>query len=276
MVMRVLLKLLAVGALAGPVWADYTAGNLHAVAHFDANQAGTLSFGNRDLIGAYSNVTNFLGAALSQGPSENQAGNQITRLLADDITPMPGFEGQAVQEIVFSVANLNDVPVSVRARVRFWLSDGAGGVPGTYYQSGSPPGAIGFTFNPFTFSPGVTVLTGTVAGSGFTLPSGTFWAGVTFDNNVGGTGATPAQMDLFGQGIFDPPDAGTSADLAFETDAAGSFFNVGNPAGSPFNFGGTPVANFGWAFNVPEPASATLLVLVALLVRRRRRVIREP
>ncbi|HMQ15605.1 MAG TPA: hypothetical protein PKC49_06490 [Phycisphaerae bacterium] len=41
----------------------------------------------------YSNVTNFLGLASVRGGAENQAGNIITRLLADDITPDSGGTG---------------------------------------------------------------------------------------------------------------------------------------------------------------------------------------
>ena len=54
------------------------------------------------------------------------------------------------------------------------------------------------------------------------------WAGIAFDNNGGATGATAAQLDNLAQGIFSPPDLGTSADQYFVTTAAGSFA-VGQP-----------------------------------------------
>jgi hypothetical protein len=36
------------------------------------------------------------------------------------------------------------------------------------------------------------------------LPSGTFWAGITFDDNNGTTGATLVQLDNLGKGVFRP------------------------------------------------------------------------
>jgi len=203
----------------------------------------------------YSNVTNFLGQAFVNGGATLQGANTITRLVADDVTPTGAHAGLDVTQVQFSVANFNNVPVSVRARIRFWFPDGAGGGPGTYYNV---PAAVGFSFNPIAFSPGVTVLTGLLPASSFTMPGGTIWAGITFDNNNGTTGATAAEMNNLGQGLFDPPDVGSSADVFFATDLAGSFFNVANPGGGQGNFGGSPKANFGWAFlvDVPTPAKA--------------------
>jgi hypothetical protein len=86
------------------------------------------------------------------------------------------------------------------------------------------------------------------------MPTGTFWAGVTFDGNNGTTGATLANLNNLGPGIFDPPTLGSSQDQFFATNSAGSFL-ANNPAGSFFNFGGSPVANFGWAFSGTPPAA---------------------
>ena len=71
------------------------------------------------------------------------------------------------------------------------------------------------------------------------------WAGIAFDNNGGTTGATAAQLDNLAQGIFSPPEVGTSADQYFVTTAAGSFASD-NPVGTLANFGGAPPADFGW------------------------------
>ena len=211
---------------------------------------GTPETNNRFLLSVeYSNVTSFLGQGFVNGGSALQGTNRITRLVADDILPTGDNAGQDVLELVFSVANFNSVPVTVRARVRFWFDNA--GAPGTYYNV---PAAVGFSFNPLTFSPGVTLVTGTLAPALFTMPQGIaqsappFWAGITFDDFNGTTGATAAQMDLIGQGLFDPADVGFSDDVAFQTTAAGSFFTISNPAGATFNFGGDPPANFGWEF----------------------------
>lgn len=219
---------------------------------------------------AYSNVTTFSGSAFSNGGTS--AG--ITRLVADDITVDPAFQGGGfwINQITFSVFNGNATALTIRPRLRFWLADGAANGSGV-----NDPGtqlAQAFSFNP------LSVNANTVATFFFTLtpfqmmlPNGTFWAGITFDN-VGAT-ATNAQTDLFGQGIWGPPTVGSSVDTAFRTTATGSFFVQNNPAGAQFNFGGTPTANFGWVFNVtpiPEPTTIGLfgLMLVGAVPAYRR------
>ena len=227
---------------------DYPAGDLQPLT--------TYAFGspvsNPTFVEAmdYSNITNFLGLGVAQGPSALQGANQITRLIADDLTPNGVNAGASVTRHVFSVANLNQVAVTVRARTRFWFDNG--GVPGTYYNV---PAAVGFTFNPLTFQPGVTLVNGGLPANSFTMPGTTFWAGVTFDNNNGATGATPAQMDAMGQGVFDPPTIGSSNDVIFITDSAGSFFNISNPAGATNDLGSDP-ANLGHELVVDVPVPA--------------------
>ncbi len=202
---------------------------------------------------AYSNITAFTGQALPQGPAQNQAGNIITRLVADDLNFARGA-GQEVVQFTFSVANFNTVQVAARPRARFWFPDGAGGGPGTYYNGSNPPANVGFTFNPVTFNPNsVVLLTATLAPGQMLIPGQTLWAGLTFDNNTGATGATQAQMSNLGQGIFDPPTVGHSQDRFFITAIAGSFFGTNNPAGNIQNLGGNPVANFGWEFQWKSP-----------------------
>jgi hypothetical protein len=202
----------------------------------------------------YSNVTGFSGQAFAQGA----ASGGITRLVMDDLTftTNPGVSN--VTTIRFSVANLNGTSQSVRARIRFWNANGASlgaglaNAPGTYYAPGGAGTEVGFTFNPFTFAPGVTTLTGNL-GAGFAVPAGTtttLWAGVTFDNVGTTTGATDTELSNFGQAMFNPVDLGSSTNTLFETTAAGSFFTTSNPAGSALNFGGSPVANDGWEFVV--------------------------
>ena len=203
-----------------------------------------------DPLAVYSNVTTFSGQAFAQGA----ATGGITRMVMDDLTFTTDPAVGAVSTIRFSVANLNAIPHSVRARVRFWNADGASlgpglpNGPGTYYAPGGT--AVGFSFNAFTFGVGVTTLTGNVT---FTLPAGattTLWAGLTFDNVGTTTGATDADLSNFGQGMFSPVDLGSSTNTLFETTAAGSFFNTNNPAGAAVNFGGSPVASQGWEFVV--------------------------
>ena len=216
----------------------------------------------------YSDVTTFTGQAFAQGNAANQAGNSITRLVMDDLTFTTTAFLRNVTTIRFSVANLNTATVSVRARLRFWNADGpplGPGLPngpGTYFVDPVSATAVGFSFPAFAFTSGVTVLSGNL-GAGFNLPIGapiTLWAGITFDNNTGATGATLTQINNFGQGMFTPPDLGISANTVFETTAAGSFFGTNNPPGAPFNFGGAPNANMGWEL-VVTPTTPPPIVL---------------
>jgi hypothetical protein len=214
----------------------------------------------------YSNVTNFTGFGVTNGGAANVGGDNITTMVADDITPGPGLDGGTVDAFTFSVANFDASNVSARARVRFYAADGTGGGPGTLIT--------GFTFNPITFAAGaVTLFTFSNGGVPlFSIPKGSFWAGLTFDDNNGTTGATLSQLNNLGQGIFDPPTVGSSQDVAFGTNNAGSFLG-NNPAGGFFNFGGDPRANLGWEFRgtagvaaVPEPSPLLLGAFASLLV----------
>jgi hypothetical protein len=217
----------------------------------------------------YDNSTNFNGFAYSNGGATTAAGNTLTRLVADSIQTTSVGAPFSIDGFSFSVANQNAAAVTARPRVRFYLTDGTGGAPGTLVG--------GFTFNPISFTAsGVTVYSTTIAPLNFATATGAFWAGITFDDAVATTGATAAQLNLLGQGIYGPPTVGSSADSFFTTTAAGSFLGS-NPAGTVTNFGGAPVANFGWKFTSPSPVpeSGTLWMLLAglpmlgLAMRRR-------
>jgi hypothetical protein len=254
-----LIVALAAGtASASIVGGDTFAGDLHLLRSYTIGQpegSHTRAYPGA----AYSNVDNFSGASFVAGGAANQAGNTITRLAADDITPAAGFSGSNISRITFSVANLNSANVSARARVRFYNGDGTGGAPGTVLA--------GFSFNPISFAPGVSLFFFN-PGAAFNIPSGTFWAGMTFDDNTGATGATAAQLNNLGQGVFNPPVIGSSADQIFVTTGAGSFL-AANPAGATQTIPGS-VANLGWEF-VPAPGTLALLGLGGLMAARRRR-----
>ena len=246
---KLLLAALFLVVAVAPVRADEIfLGDLQVVDQFPLDAPRTT--GTAVLTPDYSNVTNFLGNGFVNAGSALQGTNRITRLVADDITPTGAHAGLSVTQFVFSIANFNATAVTVRPRVRFWFTDGTGGAPGTYYNL---PAAVGFSFNPLTIGPGVTLLSANLAPNQFAMPGVPFWAGITFDDNAGTTGISAAQLDLVGQGIFAPPTLGTSNDQFFITQAAGSFFGLANPAGSLSNFGANPVADFGWEFSVDVP-----------------------
>ena len=192
----------------------------------------------------YSDVTTFFGSASNNGGAALQGSNTITKLVADDLTATasPLHPGDPITVIRFTVANLNGVAVSARPRLRFYQDDN-GGVPGTLIT--------GFSFNPISFTAGTVATFSFNPGGAVPYAAGaTIWAGMTFDDNSGGTGATLTQMNNLGQGIFGPPDVGSSVDHIFITSAAGAFL-ASNPAGALTNFSGSPVANFGWELATP-------------------------
>jgi hypothetical protein len=196
----------------------------------------------------YSNVTTFLGIGTRNTTATLVGANTITALLADDLT----FTRNVPVNITaykFTVANFNATAVSARPLVRFYANDGAGGGPGTLLG--------GNNFNAISFAAGNVVIlnTGPLA-TPITATTQTIWAGVTFDNNNGATGATAAQLDNLGQGNYNPPDRGTSADLAFRTTTGGSFA-ASNPAGATFN--SASIDNFGWEL-VITPTAASVSV----------------
>jgi hypothetical protein len=206
----------------------------------------------------YSNTTTFSGQGYAAGGATVVAGNDTTKMVADDITVAAGDGGATVNSFTFSVANFNGVAVTAQPIVEFFNNNGAGGGPGTIIAA--------FAFNPISFTAG-SVGTFTFSGGSFVVPTGgTFFAGIFFDDNGGTTGATAAQLNLLGQGLFNPPTVGSSQDLFFQTSGPGGTAN--NPAGGFAFFNGNPVANFGWSFSgnlaTPEPGTGLLLLLAAV------------
>lgn len=218
----------------------------------------------------YSNVTTFGGQGYAPGGATSNGSFFITSMVADDLTLAAGSAGQAVTGFTFSVANFNGSAVSARPSVFFYADNGSSGAPGTLLAS--------FTLNATSFTANsVALFTDNPGSPLFLAPSsGRMWAGVVFDNS--GTAASGTQLNNLGQGIFNPPTIGSSADIFFQTTPSGSFPG-NNPPGGFGSFGGNPPANFGWRIfgdvaATPEGGSTVLFLMLGLsgLVLAQRRM----
>jgi hypothetical protein len=224
-------------------------------------QAGFLPTAQADSV-LYSNIATFTGEGYAiQVSSTDALGTIGTALIADDLHTVAGSGGAAIDSITFSVANFGTTNTTAGIGLRFYSDDN--GLPGTLLGAlnfNAIPFATGVTY-PLTYSPGTTI---------FTLPtSGNIFAGEFF-TNASAPDTTADQLNELGAGLFNPPTIGTSDDSVFQSSATGTSFLTNNPAGSLFNFGGDPVANFGWSLSgtipapVPEPSSLMLSVVAGM------------
>lgn len=202
----------------------------------------------------YNNTTTLRSAFAVGGATST---NLVTNLVADDLNPIAGSAGKNVTQFTFSVYNGAATNVLAAVHVRFYddfgtdangfVTDG----PGTYLG--------GVDYLPTSFTAGnVSLITYTAApGTAvFTIPKdNSLWAGVTFDAN--GLTTTANDLNMLGQGLFNPPTVGGSDNMFFISDNPGLFASS-NPAGSPgYAFrNGSPVANFGWRLQIATPAAA--------------------
>ncbi len=195
----------------------------------------------------YSDVTNFTGQGFANGGATLASGTTSTYMVADDIT-MVTNSTYIINQFRFSVANFNSAAVAARAKVRLYISSGTG-APSTLLAA--------YDFNPIAFPASAINVFSFSLPTPLNLTQKQIWAGISFDDNGGSTGATLAQLNLLGQGIFAPVDQGSSQDLFFETSDAGTF-TTNNPAGSYYSFNGNPTADYGWEFVSSTPLPVTL------------------
>ena len=196
----------------------------------------------------YNNLTTATGTSAFTGNYfRNAAGTTATTstpMVADDITPIAGFAGSSVSSFTFTTVNVNAAATTFVPTISFYTQDPVSGVATTLL------GAFNFSA-PVTQNAGtITTRTATIAPGAFLLPSGTFWAGVSF------SGASVAELNNLGQGIYAAPIVGSSQDLFFDGTGSAPLMPTSNPAGTLSYFGGSPAANFGWSFSVAAPTPA--------------------
>jgi len=129
-------------------------------------------------VNVYNNLTSAAGASTFTGSYfRNAAGTTATTstpIVADDITPIAGFAGLSVTSFTFTTINVNAAATTFSPTIYFYAADGTGGAPGTVL------GVFNFS-TPVTQNAGTITRRGaTLAPGSFLLPSGTFWAGVSF------------------------------------------------------------------------------------------------
>jgi len=210
----------------------------------------------------YSNVTNFTGSAFSNGgfAAGTPASGTYSTLVLDDLN---ATSGGPIGTFRWSLANLNTSTQSISAGIRFYADNGAN-APGTFLA--------GFNFNPISL-PGSTVSTVGFTATGanqFTIPA-KVWAGVTILAN--GT-ATSTVLNNEGQGLYSPPNVGTSLDEVGTVSSTGAPFTSSTPAATvtAAPFAGNPAGNFGWELVLaPEPGSAAVVGMAGLALMARRR-----
>ncbi len=218
---------------------------------------------------AYDNTLTSSGSVLYNGGAVDIGSTTITRLVADDITVAPGYEGRAIASVSFSVFNGSPEVIYARPRVRFYDSNGASGGPGTYFFG------VSLLDQQTILNPGLNVLQihpGDYYPYSINVPaSGRFWIGLTFDDEFHNLSTTADQLNRLGMALYNPPALGSSSDSFFETTAGGSFVN-NDPAGAIGNLGGNPAANFYFQVTVaevPEPSLLALFVIGLLGALRR-------
>jgi hypothetical protein len=230
------------------------------------------------LTSLYNDDTNYLGFGYIPGGATNVNGNAITSMVADGITAGPGLGGHSVDQLSFSVINFNDASIFAGAVVQIYLANGPGGGPGTLIATESQV--------LFLLPESLQQVTITSPNM-FTMPTGLFWAGLSFNNlnNIDPSiSPSAAQLNGLGPAVFSPPTVGSSPDYFFQSNSATSN-GTNNPAGGFYTFGASTPPDFGWTFataqSVPEPSSLVLstiggLVLVGVGLTRRRRSAGNP
>lgn len=222
---------------------------------------------------AYSNITNYLGTTVGTG-----AGG-LSATLFSNLTATPALQGQTVQALRLGVTCSafvpNNVPTRrVRVQVGFWNADGPNGTAGTPVQ-----GVAGFAQyqSDVLTMPGdqAAIITLSLGGSGFVVPSGQFYFGLAYDvRDFSESAATEFLYNLYGL-----PTVGTIQQGLYGATYGPGAALYGLPWGAIFGTPGQPTTTLidagpgtvGIELIVPAPSSGALFALGGALAFRRRR-----
>ncbi len=162
--------------------------------------------------------------------------NPITKLFADDVTPVGGYAGQSLTSVGFYFNSALSYPSTFRAAVRMWNANGANsplsGLPGlgTYLTIGSPKGYVSGPISLAPLSMMGTELT--IPAGDLPVPATRFWVGVQLDND--GNGAIysdPAELNQLSLALGTPV-LGTTGTGQFRTNTGYNCFGINAPSGT--------------------------------------------
>jgi len=214
---------------------------------------------------AYSSLAG-LGAGRAPGSSGGSPPRTFAK--ADDFAVSASSVGQRVQAVRFVMWNAGGsfgaTQTQGRLQLGFWLSDGAGSLPGSYLFESSR--LIGYTTPLHTFDLGATVMTLNLGEAGFTLGSGRLWAAIAWEG-IDNPPANQGSAASLGYVVGSAPSAGQS------NPGGVGFFVDGVPFGQPApgpNFD-SQIGPFAMEFIVPSPSGMSVLATGGVLLIRRRR-----
>ncbi|HQY89757.1 MAG TPA: hypothetical protein PK402_13980, partial [Tepidisphaeraceae bacterium] len=175
----------------------------------------------------FSNASTFLGDGYANG----HYSNGYSYAIADDLTTTAPASGAKMTAFQFSIANFNNTTENVLSYLRFFDDNGSSGAPGTYLggvnlASASVAGMTAGLFS-YTFPTADQIV----------IPSGKIWALVYFSK---GSGTTNTEMNLIGQGFYNPSTVGSSTIAEWDSTIGGtgpSSFAANNPAGALYTGG---------------------------------------
>ncbi len=174
-------------------------------------------------------------ASISAVGGATVSANPITKLIAEDVTPMAGYAGQSITSVGFVYNNALTYPATFRAAIRLWNANGVNsplsGLPGvgTYLSLGSPKGYVS---GPISLAAQAMMATDfTIPSGDLPLPASRFWVGVQLDNDSNGLlYSDPAELNQLSLAVGTPV-VGSTGTGQFKTITGYDCFGINAPSG---------------------------------------------